>query len=182
MQPSQAVPTLLDRFESESFTAYPDPGSQLGQALAKKGLTMTRYKNLAGWHLLKGDPWTAGKGHTGPEVQEGLTITPEQSGAWFLSDIAHVAEGVSQIIAGIDVVAQCQFDAFCCFAFNEGVGAPDNHDKGLWGSTLMAKFRTGDVVGAAGQFDRWVFSGGKVFGGLVRRRKAERLLFEGRAG
>ncbi|WP_425521570.1 glycoside hydrolase family protein, partial [Xylella fastidiosa] len=37
----------------------------------------------------------------------------------------------------------------------------------------------GDVAGAAEQFGAWKFSSGRVLPGLVRRRKAERWLFEG---
>jgi len=75
---------------------------------------------------------------------------------------------------------QCEFDALVSFCFNEGMGEPDNHDEGLWGSTLMRKYLAGDKAGAAYEYDRWVFSNGRIVGGLVRRRKAERLVFEGR--
>ena len=35
----------------------------------------------------------------------------------------------------------------------------------------------GDFNGAANQFSRWVYAGGKVLPGLVKRREAEKQLF-----
>jgi len=51
--------------------------------------------DLEGWEresypdpLTKGDPWTIGVGHTGPEVHEGLVWTDEQIGKALDEDIA----------------------------------------------------------------------------------------------
>lgn len=56
------------------------------------------------------------------------------------------------------------------FSFNLGTGA-------LRTSNLLAKLNTGDILGAANEFDRWVYAGGQVLCGLVRRRAAEKALF-----
>jgi lysozyme len=66
--------------------------------------------------------------------------------------------------------SQPQFDAIVCFAFNIGLG-------NLQSSTLRMKYNRGDIQGAADEFLKWNKSGGKVLGGLVRRREAERMLF-----
>lgn len=60
--------------------------------------------------------------------------------------------------------------ALTSFAYNLGTGA-------LRSSTLMKLLNEGDVTGAADQFGRWVYAGGKVWPGLVSRRARERELF-----
>lgn len=67
-------------------------------------------------------------------------------------------------------LTQNQFDALVSFVYNVGVGA-------FRTSTLLRKLNNGDYVGAAAEFKRWKFGGGKELPGLVRRRKAEEQLF-----
>jgi lysozyme len=69
-------------------------------------------------------------------------------------------------------IEQYQFDAFVSFSFNVGIGAFSK-------STLLKKFRAGDIEGAAKEFARWNKGGGKVLKGLVRRRVEEAKLFLG---
>ena len=65
-----------------------------------------------------------------------------------------------------------QFDAVVSFGYNVGVG-------NLKSSTLLRKLNIGDHDAAALEFHRWNRSKGKVLTGLVRRRAAEALLFQG---
>ncbi|MNC91260.1 Lysozyme RrrD [compost metagenome] len=58
------------------------------------------------------------------------------------------------------------------FAYNVGIG-------NLRSSTLLRKLNAGDAAGSALEFHRWNRSNGKVLPGLVRRRAAEALLFQG---
>jgi lysozyme len=67
-------------------------------------------------------------------------------------------------------VTQNQFDALISFAFNLGLSA-------LAGSTLWRLFAHGDIQGAANEFPKWIYAGGKLLEGLKRRRQAERELF-----
>jgi lysozyme len=67
-------------------------------------------------------------------------------------------------------MTQGQFDALVSFAYNAG---PENMKT----STLVRKLNDGDVKGAAGEFDRWVYGGGVRLKGLTIRREAERRLF-----
>lgn len=69
---------------------------------------------------------------------------------------------------------QNQFDALVDFAYNAGASK-------LGGSTLLKKLNAGDYAGAGAEFDKWVMGGGVKLPGLVRRRKAERDLFEAQA-
>jgi lysozyme len=66
---------------------------------------------------------------------------------------------------------QNEFDALVDFAYNAGA-------KNLLNSTLLKKLNAGDRKGAAKEFERWVYADGQILGGLVRRRMAERVLFE----
>ncbi len=63
-----------------------------------------------------------------------------------------------------------QFDSLCSFVFNLGSGS-------LQSSTLKRKINRGDYLGAADEFPRWVFAGGRKLRGLVKRRSHEREMF-----
>lgn len=68
-------------------------------------------------------------------------------------------------------LSQRQFDALVSFTYNLGEG-------NLAESTLLRLLNAGDPWAAAAEFDRWVYGGGRVLPGLVRRRREERALFE----
>lgn len=84
-------------------------------------------------------------------------------------DLVQFQNGVLRLCPAIGG-SQSQFDAVGSFAFNVGLG-------NLQSSTLRMKYNRGDTEGAADEFLKWNKSGGKVLGGLVRRREAERMLF-----
>jgi len=68
-------------------------------------------------------------------------------------------------------MTQGQNDAVVSFSFNVGLDQ-------FADSTLLKKLNAGDYAGAANEFQRWNKGGGKVLPGLVKRREAERKLFE----
>jgi GH24 family phage-related lysozyme (muramidase) len=95
-------------------------------------------------------------------------ITEEEGLELLMLDIAKFERGVNRLI---DVpLNQNQFDALTSFAFNLGNGS-------LQASTLRKKLNREDYEGAADEFPRWVFAGGRKLRGLVKRRYAERELF-----
>ena len=65
---------------------------------------------------------------------------------------------------------QSKFDAVVSFAYNAGLG---NYQR----STIRMKINRGDWEGAAEAFMSWTKAGGKEVSGLVKRRKAEVVLF-----
>lgn len=67
-------------------------------------------------------------------------------------------------------LTQGQYDALVDFAYNAGA-------KNLLQSTLLKKVNAKNHAGASKEFEKWVYGGGKVLQGLVRRRKAEQALF-----
>lgn len=129
-----------------------------------EGLRLAAYQDSVG-------VWTIGYGHTGQDVRPGMTITNAQAADLLLVDLGTAGRAVTRVLTV--PVLQCQFDALTSFAFNLG-------GRALAGSTLLRMVNAGDP-GAAAQFDRWVHAGGQVLIGLVRRRAAERAMFEGRA-
>ena len=83
-------------------------------------------------------------------------------------DLARFESGVERLCPV--ELTQGEFDALCSFAFNVGLGA-------LQRSTLRAKVNRNDKEGAAEEFAKYTKAGGKVYQGLVNRRKDERALF-----
>lgn len=73
-------------------------------------------------------------------------------------------------LIGVPLPDSC-FDALVSFTFNLGEGA-------LAASTLRRLINAGRIADAGPQFDRWVLAGTQKLPGLVRRRAAERALFE----
>lgn len=112
--------------------------------------------------------WTCGWGHTGPDVVEGTTCTPEQAEDWFQQDTQAAVNGVDESIQ--TNVTQNQFDALVSFTFNVGVGA-EGH------STMVKLINARNFAGAAAQFPLWDHVDGVPNAGLLRRRQAEQALF-----
>ncbi|MDR0672503.1 MAG: lysozyme [Zoogloeaceae bacterium] len=108
-------------------------------------------------------------GHT-RGVKKGDTATLEQCEAWLIEDYeAIVLPALVRCVTA--PVTENEAAALADFVFN--VGGP-----GFCASTLVKKLNALDYAGAAAQFDRWVYSNGKKLPGLVKRRAAERALFE----
>lgn len=143
MNISEAGIKLIKSFEGCMLMAYPDPGTG-------------------------GDPWTAGWGHTGSDVQRGLQITQEQADEWLLKDLEKAERCVNNAVKG--QITQGMFDALCSFVHNLGCGALNQ-------STLLRLLNSGDDDKAANEFVRWNRAGGHVMAGLTRRRQAEMELF-----
>lgn len=112
---------------------------------------------------------TIGYGHTAG-VAMGQTITEQHADEYLRRAVRMFERAVERVVKV--PLTQGQFDALVSFAFNLGAGA-------LQSSTLLRLLNSGDYAGAADQFGRWTKAGGRVLPGLVRRREAERRLFEG---
>lgn len=137
--------------------------SALGIALIKQfeGLRTGAYLDAAGI-------WTIGYGHTGQQVGSGMRIDAATAEAWLRQDLATAEEAIHSLVT--QTLPQASFDALVSFVFNVGTAA-------FAGSTLLRKLNAGDVEGAAAEFERWRYAGGRVLPGLLRRRIAERTLF-----
>lgn len=111
--------------------------------------------------------WTIGYGHTEGVTATSPMITRDEAVALLDKDIARFERAVNEAVHV--PLNQNQFDALVSLCFNIGVGA-------FRTSTLVRKLNDGED--AAPEFDRWNQSKGEVLPGLVRRRDAERKLFE----
>ena len=139
--------------------------SQEGISLIKKfeGCRYESYKCAAG-------VWTIGWGST-KGVSEGMVITHDRAEALLIEDLAVYEEEVNKAVT-VDI-DQCMFDALVSWTFNLG-GANLN------ASTMLKVLNAKDFENVPEQIKRWNKAGGKVNEGLIRRREAEALLFQGK--
>ena len=136
-----------------------------GLALIKKfeGCELEAYQDAVG-------VWTIGYGHI-KGVKEGMTITKQQAEEMLLEELVEYENYVLEAVN--HQLDQCMFDALISWTYNLG---PSN----LNASTMLKVLNAGDYDGVPEQIKRWNKAGGKVLQGLVRRREAEALLFEGK--
>ena len=139
--------------------------SEEGKALIKKfeGCKLEAYKCPAG-------VWSIGFGFT-KDVKEGDTWS--QDHAEHMLDV-ELEEYEGYINDLVDVpLEQHQFDALVAWVYNLGAG-------NLISSTLLIKLNAKEYADIPHEIQRWNKAAGEVLEGLVRRRKAEALLFEGK--
>ena len=136
-----------------------------GLALIKKfeGCELEAYQCSAGVS-------TIGYGHT-KGVEEGMTITKDQAEQMLLEELVEYEVAVEEAVD--NQLDQCMFDALVSWTYNLG---PTN----LNNSTMLKVLNAGEYDEVPAQIKRWNKAGGKVLQGLIRRREAEALLFEGK--
>ena len=139
---------------------------------SQKGIDLIkRYEGLVthSYFCPAGYP-TIGYGHV-KGVKKGDVVTEAQAENLLKQDLKTFEQGLCKMLNAEELnVTQNQFDALISFAFNLGLSA-------LAGSTLWRLFIHGDIQGAANEFTKWIYAGGKPLEGLKRRRQAERELF-----
>ena len=140
--------------------------------ISQEGLSLI--KNFEGCELeayrCAANVLTIGYGAT-KGVKEGDTITQEEADSLLLHEMDEY-EGYINDMVNADL-KQNQFDAMVSWVFNLG---PSN----LQASTLLKVLNSKDYEGVPSQIKRWNKAGGQVKQGLIRRREAEALLFEGK--
>ena len=129
-----------------------------------EGVRRDVYKDAVGYP-------TVGVGHLVKPVDNlkvGDTITDDQVDDFLRKDIASAEEAVNDRVTV--PLTQNQFNALVSFVFNVGTGA-------FAQSGLLRTLNAGNYTGAANQFTKWVFAGGRRLKGLEFRRNAEKELF-----
>ncbi|MGB3738118.1 MAG: lysozyme [Pontixanthobacter sp.] len=114
-----------------------------------------------------GEPWTIGWGATGRGITRGTLWTRAQCDTRLERDLVRYADDVSLAI-GDATTSQNQFDALVSFHYNTGA---------IGRATLTKRHRAGECEAAASEFGRWIYAGGRILNGLVRRRTAEAALY-----
>jgi lysozyme len=139
--------------------------SQEGISLIKKfeGCELEAYKCAAG-------VWTIGYGHT-KDVKEGDSILKEDAESMLVHELQKYCNDVD-IAVKVDL-KQNEFDALVSWTYNLG---PTN----LNSSTMLRVLNEGKHDEVSAQMKRWNKASGQVKQGLVRRREAEALMFEGK--
>ena len=139
--------------------------SEEGLALIKKfeGCELKAYRCPA-------NVLTIGYGHI-KDVKEGDQITKEEANYMLQEEIIEYEGYVNDMV---DVeLNQSQYDSLCAWVYNLG---PTNFQS----STLLKVLNEGKYNEIPQQIKRWNKAGGEVLDGLIRRREAEALLFEGK--
>lgn len=135
-------------------------------------------KSFEGWssspYKCPADRWTIGWGSTWDIDGNAVTadhpdIDEEHGTALLRRELRHVEPAIRRLIKV--PLNENQFSAICSWAFNVGTGNMQN-------STLRMKLNRGDYEGASAEFPKWRRAGGRILKGLVRRRAAERALFD----
>ena len=136
-----------------------------GTALIKKfeGCELEAYQCSA-------NVWTIGYGHT-KGVEKGDTISKEEAEEMLVEELHEYENYVNEYVNV--ALSQNQFDALVSWVYNLG---PAN----LKASTMLKVLNDGKYEDVPYQMKRWNKAGGKVLDGLVRRREAEALLYQGR--
>lgn len=113
---------------------------------------------------------TIGFGHTGKlpsgfhaplSAEEALTLLVDH-------DLPRYEQAVAEAVKV--PVSEAEFSALVSLCFNIGINAFKD-------STLLRMLNRGDYNGAAFQFEKWVYAGGRRMVGLEKRREAEKKLF-----
>ena len=140
--------------------------SSNGLSLIKQfeGFSATPYRCPAGL-------WTIGYGHVvQPHEMAGLSsIDKEQAEQLLARDVVLAERAVGKLISR--PLRQAQFDALVSFTFNLGSGT-------LQRSTLRRVINRGEESAVAYQWLRFIWGGGRKLPGLMRRRRAELVVYQ----
>ena len=134
-----------------------------------EGLRLNLYNDPAGHttigygHLVH---YGAIDGSEPEEFKQG--ITKERALQLLAEDAANAAQAVKDLVTVS--LNQAQFDALVSFTFNLGRGH-------LQSSDLLERLNNGEYSAVPYELSRWVYGGGVVLPGLVRRREEEGILF-----
>tara|TARA_R110001632_G_scaffold50826_1_gene126745 strand:+ start:80 stop:523 length:444 start_codon:yes stop_codon:yes gene_type:complete len=140
--------------------------------ISKEGLSLI--KRFEGCELkayrCPANVWTIGYGHI-KDVKEGDEITKEEA-EYMLQEEMIEYEGYINDLVKVPL-EQCMYDALVAWVFNLG---PTNFSS----SSLLRVLNEKKYEEVPYEIKRWNKAGGEVLNGLIRRRKAEALLFEGK--
>lgn len=131
----------------------------------------------ANWYRCPAGAWTIGWGTT-----EGLfsDVTRDQlpgpidaatGDALLRHSLLQIFEPALGRMVGDVPLRRHQFDALVSFTYNVGAA---NFRR----STLREEIIRQNFDAAAAEFSEWIWAGGRIRKGLIKRREAERLLFE----
>lgn len=122
------------------------------------------------------EPWTCGWGHTGIDVTEMTTCTPEKALEWFNEDTSIAINAVGKAVKV--PLTQHQFDALVSLVYNLGQVALEHRSGEAWvASTLLTRLNGKQYGQAAQEFLEWDRVNGVANSGVLRRRQLEKALY-----
>ena len=122
-------------------------------------------------YLCPANVWTIGYGHT-HKVKQHDRWTMDHAEFILKEEIEDEYEKHIKELVKVRL-SQNQFDALVAWVFNLGYG-------NLKESTMLKVLNEGKYQEVPAQIKRWNKAGGQVLAGLVKRRDAEALMFEGK--
>lgn len=128
----------------------------------QEGCKLQIYKDTAGYP-------TIGVGHLirqGEDFSQGISL--EEAYALLHRDLLLTAASIMRLVRV--PISNNQYTALLSFTFNLGGGA-------LQRSTLRSRLNREEYIGAAAEFPKWCWAGGKKVVGLYLRRLREQKLF-----
>ena len=114
--------------------------------------------------------WTIGYGST-RYITEGMTITQIKAEQLLKEDLRRFEDDVNQSVTV--PLSQQQFDALVSWTYNLGC-------ENLRRSTMLKQLNQSNYDSVPKEMSKWNKAKGVVLNGLVRRRHAEGLLFQGK--
>lgn len=131
-----------------------------------EGLRLEAYQDVA-------NIWTIGVGATGPGIGPKTVWTKEQALNRFKDDLKDRYAQLVRIL-GDSPATEDQAVAMLSLLYNIGAG-------NFRTSSVLKEHKAKQYDRAGNAFLLWNKAGGKIIGGLIRRRKAERALYLGEA-
>ena len=130
-----------------------------------EGCRLTSYKDPVGI-------WTIGYGNryiNNLPVKPNQKISQQQAELLLEGTLNNLYVQINKLLPGL---SDDQMVAVLDFSYNVGLYAFEK-------STLFSKLKSGDYNMASKEFNKWIYSSGKVLPGLVRRRQEETNIFLG---
>jgi lysozyme len=148
---------------SSDPTTGPEPVDPVARSMLQtfEGLRLTAYRCEAG-------RLTIGYGHT-DDVFPGMVIPKERAEELLDQDMRRTQGRIRSLVTV--PLHPSQLSALICLVFNIGGGQ-------FARSHLLKKLNEGDYIGASSEFKRWIYVKGEPSVNQIRRRKAERELFD----
>ncbi len=166
----------------EGFRPYPyaDPASKLYRAIPDEPwghVPPAQILSKQPEHVveLSGVPWTIGYGRTVGVNMFALPTTKEAERAHLMKRIADDDNWLYNLIDSKPYVKVEDHHVAALLSLIYNIGRTKFSQ-----STLLKKLLRNDFDGAAKEFERWKFAGGKVMRGLELRRERERDVFLGK--
>ncbi len=112
---------------------------------------------------------TIGYGHVIKANEKFESLSEEEAEQILQKDLLIFERSVARLVHA--PINQYQFDALVSFTYNLGQGA-------LQRSTLRQVINRHEYELAPNEFRKWIYAGGRILKGLIRRRNSEAIMFE----